>query len=65
MYTTHYVLSAHAHNLTQYVGKGRQQAASSDMDINVAAGDSSYKLPCDYVMLKYIVHIVPGCIYNT
>ena len=23
-------------------------------------GDSSYKLPCDYVMLKYIVHIVPG-----
>ena len=28
-------------------------------------GDSSYKLPCDYVMLKYIVHIVPGCIYNT
>ena len=27
MYTTHYVLSAHAHNLAQYVGKGRQQAA--------------------------------------
>ena len=27
MYTTHYVLSAHAHNLAQHVGKGRQQAA--------------------------------------
>ena len=27
MYTTHNVLSAHAHNLAQYVGKGRQQAA--------------------------------------
>ena len=27
MDTTHYVLSAHAHNLAQYVGKGRQQAA--------------------------------------
>ena len=26
-YATHYVLSAHAHNLAQYVGKGRQQAA--------------------------------------
>ena len=23
--TTHHVLSAHAHNLAQYVGKGRQQ----------------------------------------
>ena len=27
MDTTHYVLSAHVHNLAQYVGKGRQQAA--------------------------------------
>ena len=27
MDTTHYVLSAHAHNLAPYVGKGRQQAA--------------------------------------
>ena len=27
MDTAHYVLSAHAHNLAQYVGKGRQQAA--------------------------------------
>ena len=27
MDTAHSVLSAHAHNLTQYVGKGRQQAA--------------------------------------
>ena len=25
--TTHYVLSAHAHNLAQFVGKGRQQIA--------------------------------------
>ena len=24
MDTTHYVLSAHAHNLAQYVGKGHQ-----------------------------------------
>ena len=42
MYTTHHVLSAHAHNPTQYVGKGRQQAASfltTDIcsDINAAA----------------------------
>ena len=35
MYTTHYVLSAHAHNLIQYVGKGRQQAASSDINAAV------------------------------
>ena len=28
MDTTHYVLSAHAHNQAQYVGKGHQQAAS-------------------------------------
>ena len=27
MDTAHYVLSAHAHNLVQYVGKGRQLAA--------------------------------------
>ena len=27
MDTAHYVLSAHAHNLAQYVGKDRQQAA--------------------------------------
>ena len=27
MDTAHYVLSAHAHNLAPYVGKGRQQAA--------------------------------------
>ena len=27
LYYTHNVLSAHAHNLAQYVGKGRQQAA--------------------------------------
>ena len=27
MDTAYYVLSAHAHNLAQYVGKGRQQAA--------------------------------------
>ena len=26
MDTAHYVLSAHAHNLAPYVGKGRQQA---------------------------------------
>ena len=25
--TTHHVLSAHAHNLAQFVGKGRQQTA--------------------------------------
>ena len=29
MDTTHYVLSAHAHNLAQYVGKGHQQAAGA------------------------------------
>ena len=30
MDTTHYVLSAHAHNLAQYVGKGRQEVAGMD-----------------------------------
>ena len=28
-HTTHYMLSAHAHNLAQYVGKGHQQASCS------------------------------------
>ena len=32
MDTAHYVLSAHAHNLAQYVGKDRQQAASHRYD---------------------------------
>ena len=38
MDTTHYVLSAHAHNLAQCVGKGRQQAAGMELsDIYAAA----------------------------
>ena len=37
MHTTHYVLSAHAHNLAQYVGKGRQQAAFIELpDHNIS-----------------------------
>ena len=39
MDTTHYVLSAHAHNRSQYIGKGRHQAAGMELfDIDVAAG---------------------------
>ena len=38
MDTTHYVLSAHAHNLAQYVGKGHRQAAGMELsDIDAAA----------------------------
>ena len=38
MDTTHYVFSAHVHNLAQYVGKGGQQAAGMELsDINAAA----------------------------
>ena len=38
MDTTHYVLSAHAHNLAQYVGKGRQQVGGMELsDIDAAA----------------------------
>ena len=47
MDTTHYVLSAHAHNLEQYVGKGHQQAAGMelfDINIDVAAQRAGYVL---------------------
>ena len=49
MDTAHYVLSAHAHNLAPYVGKGRQQALTihdmlcSDIDAAVRTGYVLYR----------------------
>ena len=47
MDTAHCVLSAHAHNLAQNVGKGRQQDRSrcSDIDAAARAGYVLYRAP--------------------
>ena len=58
MDTTHYVLSAHAHNLAQSVGNGRQQAAGmepSDIDAAARAGYVLYRA----FRLLYGTHSLP------
>ena len=65
MDTTHYVLSAHTHNLAQDIGKGHQQAAHiierSDIDSAVRAG---YVLYHRYYRLRnvYVVYNIYGSI---
>ena len=62
MDTAHYVLSAHAHNLAQYVGKGRQQA-SRDRICIIELSDHRYAListlqRAGYVLYRALVVVV-------
>ena len=43
MDTAHHVLSAHAYNLAQYVGKGRRQGARV-IELSIALVDHRYAL---------------------
>ena len=58
MYTTHNVLSAHAHNLAQYVGKGRQQAARILTIDRYAQSLTSTLQRAGYVLYRALVVVV-------
>ena len=62
MDTAYYVLSAHAHNLAQYVGKGRQQPARDRICV-IELSDHRYALililhaaRVGYVLYRALVH---------